>query len=71
MDWIQILTLAGVNVTLIAALTTLVVWAINKLDADVKSLCVRMDKMDARFESHSARIDQLYKMFVDLLKNQQ
>ena len=61
MEWIQVATIIGVNVALIAALATLIVWVVNKLDADVKSVCTRLD-------GHAIRIDQLYKMFVDLLK---
>jgi hypothetical protein len=57
----QLITFIGVNIGLFAALASLVVWTVNKHDA-------RLDKMDSKFESHSARIDQLYKMFVDLLK---
>jgi hypothetical protein len=69
MDWLQIGTLIGVNAALFAALAALVVWVVTKLDTDVKAVCSRLDKNDSRFESHSARLDQLYKMFVDLLKD--
>lgn len=68
MDWIQVATIIGANIAILAVISTLIVWAVNKLDTDVKSICARMDKMDSRFESHSARIDQLYRMFVDLVK---
>ena len=61
MNWIQVLTIVGVNITLIAAMATLVIWAVNKLDNDVKSLGTRLD-------GHAMRIDQLYQMFVQLLK---
>ena len=61
MDWAPILTLAGVNIALMAFMATLVMWAVGKLDADVKSCIVRLD-------GHATRIDQLYQMFVDLLK---
>lgn len=68
MNWEHILTVAGVNMALIGAFTTAVIWAVNKIDADVKSIGARMDKSDDRFNAHAQRIDQLYKMFVDLLK---
>lgn len=68
MDWIQVGTLIGVNVALIAALATLIVWVVNKLDADVKSVGVQVDSLGKRLDGHAQRIDQLYKMFVDLLK---
>jgi len=61
MDWTQAITIIGVNVALIGALATLLIWCVNKMDGDVKSACSRLD-------GHAQRIDQLYKMFVDLLK---
>lgn len=61
-------TIVGVNIALFAALTTLVVWMVNKLDSDVKSIGSRMDAHATRMDGHTARIDQLYRMFVDLLK---
>ena len=61
MDWTQVLTIVSVNIVLFAALATLTVWIVNKLDTDVRSLGARLD-------GHATRIDQLYKMFVDLLK---
>ncbi len=64
----DIFTIIGVNIALFVALIGVVVWMVNKLDSDVKSICTRLDKMDARFDAHAQRIDQLYKMFVDLLK---
>lgn len=58
MDWLQVLTIVGVNIALIGGMTTLVVWAVNKVDGDVKSLGTRLD-------GHALRIDQLYRMFID------
>lgn len=60
MDWIQVGTIIGVNIALIAAMITVVIWAVGKMDADVKSIGNRLD-------GHATRIDQLYRMFVDLL----
>lgn len=54
MDWIQV-------ITIIASLGGLMIYLIQRMDADIKSLCNRLD-------GHATRIDQLYKMFVDLLK---
>jgi hypothetical protein len=68
MSWNQVYTIISVNVGLISALAALIVWIVTKVDTDVKNIGVRMDKMDSRHESHSARIDQLYKMFVELLQ---
>lgn len=64
----DILTIIGVNIALFAALSTLMYWLVNRIDTDVKAVCTRLDKMDARLDGHAQRIDQLYKMFVDLLK---
>lgn len=61
MEWIQTLTIIGVNLALIGCIGTLIIWAMNKLDGDIKTLGARLD-------GHAQRIDQLYVMFVDLLK---
>jgi hypothetical protein len=61
MDWIQTCTIIGVNIALFGSLATLVVWMTNKLDGDIKGLSARMD-------GHAQRIDQLYHMFIDLIK---
>lgn len=54
MDWLQVLTIVG-------SLAAFTFWLFNKLDTDIKA-------MTARHDAHAARIDQLYQMFVDLLK---
>jgi hypothetical protein len=61
MDWIKVITIIGINIALFGALATLIIYVVNKLDADVKSACTRLD-------GHAQRIDQLYRMFIDLLK---
>jgi hypothetical protein len=61
MDWNQLWTIIGVNIALVASMATLVIWAVSKMDADVKSIGNRLD-------GHATRIDQLYQMFVDLVK---
>lgn len=61
MDWIQVVAIIG-------SLGGLVIWMTNKLDGDIKSLSSRMDAHAVRMDSHAKRIDQLYNMFVDLLK---
>jgi hypothetical protein len=63
MNWEGIFTIVGVNVALIGVFTTIVVWMVNKIDADIKSTCNRLD-------GHATRIDQLYRMFVDLLQRE-
>lgn len=61
MDWTQTLTIVGVNIALIGMMATLVIWAVNKLDADIKGISTRMD-------GHAQRIDQLYRIILDILK---
>jgi predicted CDP-diglyceride synthetase/phosphatidate cytidylyltransferase len=60
MGWAQIITLIGVNIALVGALATLIIWAINKLDADVKSIGNRLD-------GHATRIDQLYSVILKII----
>lgn len=60
-NWTQVYTIIGVNIALFGLFTTVIIWLVNKIDSDVKSLGNRLD-------GHATRIDQLYKMFVDLLK---
>lgn len=59
----------GVNLALFGAMASLMIWAVNKLDTDIKGLSSRVDGLGTRLDSHASRIDQLYKMFVDLLKS--
>lgn len=54
MDWTQTFTIIG-------ATGAFVLWAYSKLDTDIKNLSARMDQSNTR-------IDQLYTMFIDLLK---
>jgi hypothetical protein len=61
MDWSQVFIFIGVNVALFGALSTLIVWTVNKMDADIKSACTRLD-------GHAARIDQLYQVIIEMLK---
>lgn len=55
MDWTQAFTI-------IASLGAFTFWLFTKLDNDIKALSARID-------GHAARIDQLYTMFVDLIKH--
>jgi len=61
-DWTQTLTLMGVFVALFGTLAMMIIWMTAKLDSDIKSLGNRLD-------GHATRIDQLYRMFIDLLKD--
>lgn len=61
MDWVVGLTVIGVNIALFGAMTTLIVWSINKMDADVKSIGTRLD-------GHATRIDQLYSVMLKIME---
>lgn len=67
MNWGMVMAIIGANIGLVAILVAFVLWAFSKLDGDIKSLSTDI-KDDMRV--HSARTDQLYQMFVDLLKSQ-
>jgi hypothetical protein len=64
----DILTIIGVNIALFCAITGVLYWVLNRIDSDVKSVCTRLDKIDSRLDGHATRIDQLYKIIVDILK---
>lgn len=68
MDWAQLIALIGTNIALCAVFGGFTIWAINRMDADVKAISDRVDSLGNRLDSHAQRIDQLYHMFVDLLK---
>lgn len=63
MEWTQVWTIIGINIAVLGILATLIIWSVNKMDADIT-------KIGNRLDGHATRIDQLYKMFVDLLKEQ-
>jgi hypothetical protein len=56
MDWIQ-------AIVIIASLSTFMFWIFSKLDTDIKLSNQRQDLQ-------MQRIDQLYSMFIDLLKHE-
>lgn len=62
MDWTQVGTIIGINIALVGALATLLVWVVNKLDADVKAIGTRLD-------GHAQRIDQVYGIILQMLKD--
>lgn len=68
MEWSQVLTLVGVNVASVAVICTFLIWVVNKLDTDIKSVGTQIENSNRRLDGHAMRIDQLYRMFVDLLK---
>jgi len=70
--WGQTWTMIGINIAILGAFGGYMTWIINRVDRDVNNVATKLDtvsaRMDARFESQSARTDKLYEMFVDLLK---
>jgi len=68
----QIITLIWINLAFIGILTTLFIRLMNKLEKNIKDLGNQVDtlgeKLDARMDSQTARTDQLYQMFIDLIK---
>jgi hypothetical protein len=56
-----IVSVIGANIALVALISGLMIFLFNKVDGDINKLSGRMD-------GHATRIDQLYRMFVDLLK---
>jgi len=68
MDWTVGLTIIGVLVALFAAMTTLIIWVVNKLDSDIKNVGEKIDRAVIRLDGHATRIDQLYNIIIDMLK---
>lgn len=58
---ILICTVAGINVAMVGLLATIVIWMVNKHGSEIDAAVRRLD-------GHASRIDQLYQMFCDLLK---
>ncbi len=68
MDW----SMFGAMVGMTALIVTILLYIMDRLEKDIKSIKtdsdVKMAKFESRMDSHVTRIDQLYRMFVDLLK---
>lgn len=68
----DLMTIIGMNIALLGAFSAMVYWMINKIDSDVKALGTDLKTdikaLSSRLDGHAMRIDQLYKMFIDLLK---
>lgn len=72
MEWGQVVAIVGTNVALCGFIAGFMLWAVNKLDGDIKSLGDRLEKnvdsLGRRLDGHATRIDQLYQMFIQLVK---
>ncbi len=62
-DW----TTIGLILTFMGMLSAFIIWSFSKLDGDIKTLS---QKLDNDTQLHVQRTDQLYQMFIDLLKEQ-
>lgn len=67
-DWSQTITIISVQVALFGLFATVFYWMISSLDSDVKAVGSDVKSITSRLDAQATRIDQLYKMFVDLLK---
>ncbi len=65
--WNMVVTIIGAQIGIGAIIVTFMLWMFNKLDSDIKGLG---NKLDSDMRCQTARTDQLYQMFVDLLKSQ-
>ncbi len=74
MIWTETYTIIAATISIIASLGTFMFYMFNKLDGDIKYIGSRLDatcaRMDAKMDAQTSRTDQLYQMFVDLLKEQ-
>lgn len=64
----DLMTIIAVNITLLGVFTTMMYWMMNRIDSDVKNLSFEVKTIVSRLDGHAMRIDQLYRMFIDLLK---
>lgn len=62
----------GQTLTIILSVSGILLAGGVYIHSDIKSMCSRMDSLSSehssRMDAQSARTDQLYQMFVDLLK---
>jgi hypothetical protein len=68
MEHSEVIAIIGTNIALMAVVGAFIVWAVNKLDTDIKGLSSRVDAINNRMDGHAMRIDQLYQMFIQLVK---
>lgn len=61
MDWIQVFTIIGV-------LGGFMFFMLQRLEKDMDKTNSSIETLGRRMDGHASRIDQLYHMFVDLLK---
>lgn len=74
-DWTQTYTIIVSNIAVLGVVIAIIVWMTNKLDGDIKASLNRIDSVNSRLDAtnnrldgHAQRMDQLYCMFIDLVK---
>lgn len=68
MDWTQTLIIIGVNIVTLFIFYILIIKNLNKIHTNIKSITAKLDKFTIKLDGHAARIDQLYSMFISLIK---
>lgn len=68
MSWEQTGAVLGLIIAVLAIFSGFLMWVASRIDADVKSIGSKVDSIAKRLDGHASRIDQLYQMFIDLLK---
>jgi hypothetical protein len=61
MNWIEVFTIIGI-------LGGFMFFMLQHIEKDIDRLVSNIDTSNRRLDGHAQRIDQLYRMFVDLLR---
>ena len=61
MDWVQVFTIIGV-------LGGFMFFMLQRLEKDLDKMNNSVEASNRRLDGHATRIDQLYHMFIDLIK---
>ena len=61
MDWVQ-------TITIIASVIGVMIYFLQRIERDISQLGDRIDKQGIRLDGHATRIDQLYKIIIEILK---
>lgn len=72
MNWGYVLAIVGSNIAIAGIICGFIWWILGKLDADIRALSAKLDldmkTQTSRIDAQALRTDQLYQMFIDLLK---
>lgn len=61
MNWVEVFTIIGV-------LGGFMFFMLQRIEKDMDKINSSVEGMNRRIDGHAQRIDQLYKMFIDLLQ---